>query len=64
MQTAAAAGAVRKHAVAVGFVEAKVEQLGCSLYRVVETGVPSEAVGKSIVAEAKSAGFTVKLVGG
>ena len=38
------------------------EQLGCASYRVVETGVPSQAVGQSIVAEAKSAGIKASLV--
>lgn len=60
--TAAKAAALKAHVVAAGFVEAKTEQLGCSLYRVVETGVPSTAVGQSIVAEAKSAGIVATLV--
>ena len=47
---------------AVGFVQAKVEQLGCGLYRVAETGVPSDAVGRSIVAEAAKAQLTTHLV--
>jgi hypothetical protein len=63
-KSAAAANALQKHVAAFGFGEARVEQLGCSLYRVVETGVPSEVVGKSIIDEAKSAGLTVKLVNG
>ncbi|HTO25809.1 MAG TPA: hypothetical protein VMJ49_07885, partial [Gaiellaceae bacterium] len=63
-RTAADANTALKRIVATGFTEAKVEQLGCSLYRIVETGVPSKAVGESIIAEAKSAGFTVKLVSG
>ncbi len=61
-RTAAPAELLRKHVVAVGFVEAKTEQLGCSLYRVVETGVPSEQVGQSIVAEAKAAKIAATLV--
>jgi len=64
MRTAAAAEALQRHVAALGFIQAKVEQLGCSLYRVVETGVPNKAVGQSIIAEAKSAGVSVKLVGG
>lgn len=63
MKTAAQANALQKQIVGAGFVEAKVEQLGCSLYRVVETGVPSQAVGQSIIAEAKSAKITAVLVG-
>jgi hypothetical protein len=62
MRTAAQAQSLLKRVKKVGFVEAKVEQLGCLLYRVVETGVPSKAVGQSIIAEAKSAGFTATLV--
>lgn len=60
--TAAAADTLQKYVVKAGFVEAKVEQLGCASYRVVETGVPSQAVGQSIVAEAKSAGIKASLV--
>ena len=56
MRSAADGRCLQKHVAAAGFVQAKVEQLGCSLYRVVETGVPNAAVGQSIVAEAKSAG--------
>jgi len=63
-RTSDAAQALQKHVAAIGFVQAKVEQLGCALYRVIETGVPNKAVGESIIAEAKSAGVTVKLVGG
>ena len=61
-RTDAKAEALRAHLAAAGFVEAKVEQLGCALYRVVETGVPSEQVGQSIIAEAKTAGITATLV--
>jgi hypothetical protein len=46
----------------VGFVQAKVERLGCNLYRVVETGIPNAAVGRSIVAEAKTAKLDARLV--
>ncbi|HUK95451.1 MAG TPA: hypothetical protein VLU96_10395, partial [Gaiellaceae bacterium] len=45
-----------------GFVQAKIEQLGCASFRVVETGVPSAGVGKSILDEVKSAHFHAKLV--
>ena len=62
LHSSARAEALRKHVAAAGFVEAKVEQLGCSLYRVVETGVPSQAVGQSILEEAKSARITATLV--
>jgi hypothetical protein len=64
MSTAAEAQARLKYVLASGFVQAKVEQLGCSLYRVVETGIPNKAVGDSIVAEATHAGIAVKLVNG
>jgi len=46
----------------VGFVQAKLEQLGCGLYRVAETGIPSNAVGQSIVAEAAKAHLRTRLV--
>jgi hypothetical protein len=58
------ATALQKHVASIGFVQARVEQLGCHLYRVVETGIPSKAVGDSIVAEAAKAGLKVKLVNG
>jgi hypothetical protein len=48
----------------LGFVEAKVEQLGCASYRVVELGVPSQSVGDSIVTEAGTAHLQAKVVGG
>ncbi len=63
MRTAAPANVLQRHLAALGVVQAKVEQLGCSLYRVVETGVPNQAVGQSILAEAKSAKLQAKLVG-
>jgi hypothetical protein len=44
-----------------GFVEARVEQTGCSSYRIVEY-VPSDDVGRSVVREAKAAGFHARLV--
>jgi hypothetical protein len=47
---------------AVGFVQAEVEQLGCGLYRIVETGIPSRTVGESIVAEAAKAHLKTHLV--
>jgi hypothetical protein len=47
----------------LGFGEALVEQLGCASYRVVEHGVPSKAVGTSIVAEAQTAHLHARLVG-
>lgn len=60
--TAAAANRLLARAKAAGFVEARVEQLGCASYRVVETGVPTRAVGRSIVAEAKTAQLHARLV--
>jgi hypothetical protein len=46
----------------LGFVQARVEQLACELYRVVETGIPSTAVGRSIVDEATQAHLKASLV--
>jgi len=63
-RTLAAATALVKRALSVGFVQAKIEQVGCNSYRVVETGIPSKAVGESIIAEATKAGFAPKLVNG
>ena len=48
--------------VGLGFVEARVEQAGCASYRVVETGIPDESVGKSVVAEALNAKLVARLV--
>lgn len=62
--TPAAADALVTHLKGLGFVQASVEQLGCSSYRVVETGVPSRAVGRSILVEARRAHLHVRLVGG
>lgn len=63
-RTEAAARSLLFRAKAVGFVEARIERIGCTAYRVVETGVPGEAVGRSIVAEAASAHLRARLVGG
>jgi hypothetical protein len=62
--TSAAAETLRSRIASLGFVQATVQQLGCSSFRIVETGVPSQTVGQSIVVEAKSAGLAAKLVGG
>jgi hypothetical protein len=48
--------------VGLGFVQAHVEQAGCASYRVVETGIPDETVGKSVVGEAATAQLAAKLV--
>jgi hypothetical protein len=61
-RTAAAAARLLAQVKGLGFGEALVEQLGCASYRVVEHGVPSEAVGNSIVAEARTAHLRAKLV--
>jgi hypothetical protein len=53
-----------REAARVGFVQAKVEQLGCASYRVVETGIPDRATGLSIVDEAATAHLQARLVGG
>jgi hypothetical protein len=62
--TAAAAAALLGAVTKVGFVQAKVEQLGCASYRVVETGIPSAAVGDDILKEAHSAQLSPVLVTG
>ena len=56
------AEALLAQAKGLGFVQAQVAQLGCSSYAVVETGVPSRAVGRSIIAEAKSAHLRATIV--
>jgi hypothetical protein len=62
-RTAAAAERLLAQVKRLGFGEALVEQLGCASYRVVEHGVPSKAVGDSIVAEAKTAHLRATVVG-
>ena len=62
-RTAAAAEGLLKLAKGFGFREAVVEQLSCTSWRVVEHGVPSRAVGESIVAEAKTAHLHAAVVG-
>jgi hypothetical protein len=61
-RTVSEAEVLQRNVAAAGFIEAKVEQLGCSLYRIVETGVPDESVGRSILAEARSAHLSATLV--
>jgi hypothetical protein len=61
-RTTGAADRLLRQVAALGFVQAKVEQLGCSLYRVVETGIPDEAVAKSILAETEAAHLPTRLV--
>jgi hypothetical protein len=61
-RAATAAGTLLARAHSVGFVQAKVEQLGCALYRVAETGIPSQSVAQGIVSEAKSAHFKTTIV--
>ena len=61
-RTEAAANTLLARAKGLGFVEARVEQLGCALYRVVETGIPSTTVGTSIVDEAAKAHLRARVV--
>jgi hypothetical protein len=60
--TATAANRLLRRARLVGFIQARVERLGCSLYRVVEIGVPTRDVGRSIVAEAQTAQLRAHMV--
>jgi hypothetical protein len=57
-----AARSLLQHVADVGFVQARVEQLGCASYRVMEPGVPSATVGAGIVKEAKTAKLSARLV--
>jgi hypothetical protein len=57
-----AAKAALPHVVAVGFVQAHVTQLGCSSYALLETGVPDESVGKSVVDEAATANIDAHVI--
>lgn len=61
-RTAHAATPLLAEAKGAGFVLAKVERFDCNSYRVVETGVPSRAVGRSIVTEARSAHLRARIV--
>jgi hypothetical protein len=63
-KTEQAARGLLHHVVDVGFVQARVEQLGCAAYRVIERGVPSAAVGAGVVHEAHTAKLTARLVTG
>ena len=56
------AEALLAQAKGLGFVQAQVAQVGCASWAVVETGVPNRAVGRSILAEAKSAHLQATLV--
>jgi hypothetical protein len=46
----------------VGFVQARVDQLGCVLYRVVYPRIPSATVGKAMIREARTANLEAHLV--
>ena len=59
--TKSAAQSFLNKAAAVGFVEARVVQLGCALYRVVEP-VPNEQVAREVVAEAQTVNLHAQLV--
>jgi hypothetical protein len=61
-KTAAEAQPTLKHVVGLGFVQARVEHEGCASFRIVETGIPDESVGKSIVGEARTAHLRAQLV--
>jgi hypothetical protein len=61
-RTPAAANALLAHLRSLGFVQAKVEQLGCSLYRVAETGIADRSVAHGIVSEAASAHLKTSIV--
>jgi hypothetical protein len=63
-RTATAAKRLLKSAKGLGFTEAVIQQLSCTSWRVVEYGVPSQVVGASIVAEAKTAHLHATVVGG
>ena len=62
-KSAQAAQPFLKHLVALGFVQARIEQLGCASYRIEETGVPDANVGASIIAEAKTVQVPAQLLG-
>jgi hypothetical protein len=57
----AAANGLYQRIQGAGFVEAKLEQVSCDELRIVEY-VPDDATGSSVIAEAKRAGFTPRLV--
>jgi hypothetical protein len=61
-KTEGAAHALLGKATRVGFVQARVEQLGCAAYRVIESSIPSAKVGAGIVTEAHDAGLPARLV--
>jgi hypothetical protein len=65
-RTLAPAEELQRKLAAAGFVQSKVQRLNCQEYAVLETGVPDEATGESIVAEARSAQFpaVVRTLGG
>jgi hypothetical protein len=65
-RTNARAEALQGKLAAAGFIQSKVLRLNCQEYLVLETGVPDEATGKSIVAEARNAQFpaAVRTLGG
>jgi hypothetical protein len=61
-KTSAAAAAALKRIVALGFVQAHVEYLGCADYGIIEAGVPDQSVGQSIINEAKTVKLEARLV--
>jgi hypothetical protein len=61
-RSVAAAKTLLARSKGAGFVQARVEQLACELYRVVETGIPSAAVGRSIVDEAAKAHLRARVI--
>jgi hypothetical protein len=60
-RTASAAAALQRKVAGYGFVQAKVVQLSCSRYLVLETGVPDEKAGASIAAEARTVNLDVRI---
>ena len=61
-RTAAQATTALKRVTSLGFVQAHIDEVGCANYRIVETGVTDEAVGRSVISEARSAHLDARLV--
>jgi hypothetical protein len=60
--TAAQAKTALKPLVGLGFVQARVDQVGCANYRIIETGITDATVGDSIIVEARKAHLDARLV--
>jgi hypothetical protein len=61
-RTAAQAKTALKPLVGLGFVRARVDQVGCANYRIIETGITDATVGDSIIVEARKAHLDARLV--